>query len=610
MIKDKPCIVQRDRTILLEVDHKGFEEAREYLSRYADLIKSPPSFHTYRITPLSLWNAASSGWSAEQICENLQSLSRWDVPAALIEEIKRLVSRYGQLSLLRHPDREECLILRSNTEEFMREIGKHPSLARAGLTLLTNMEAEISVERRGLLKQELTRLGYPVMDYAGYQDGQFLQIRWQGELDEVEEIERDESSNLCSTDADKLVKKPEVHVEHGLSFRLRDYQREAVEAFRDSEGRGGSGVLVLPCGAGKTIIGMAAMRELECETLILTSNTTSVQQWMTELQEKTTLQASEIGQYTGQRKEVRPVTVATYQILTHRQSKEDELRHMKLFNERSWGLIIYDEVHLLPAPVFRATADIQATRRLGLTATLVREDGREHDVFSLIGPKRYEMPWKSLEDKGWIASVDCVEVRVPMPDELKEKCLYAGSREQYRLASENPAKIDVVKRLLRHHSGAQTLIIGQYLNQLETISAELGVPFISGQMPQNQRNELYTAFRKGEQHVLVVSKVANFAVDLPDASVAVEISGSFGSRQEEAQRLGRILRPKEGDNKAYFYALVSQDSREEVFALRRQLFLIEQGYRYRTVTEPNLVDKNVSDFEEGADPGKEAAGTP
>lgn len=592
MIKDKPCIVQRDRTILLEVGHSGFEEAREQLSRYADLVKSPPSFHTYRITPLSLWNAASSGWTLEQICESLGSLSRWDVPAALSEEIKRLVSRYGQLSLIKHPEREGWLILRSDNEELMEEIRKQPSLSKAGLCFLTNTVAEIYSEGRGMLKQELTRLGYPVMDYAGYQDGQFLHIRWRGERDEIDET---------STEKSILGQKQ--------PFRLRDYQQEAVEAFRDSGGKGGSGVLVLPCGAGKTIIGMAAMRELQCETLILTSNTTSVRQWMAELEEKTTLQASEIGEYTGQRKEVRPVTVATYQILTHRHSKEDELRHMKLFNERSWGLIVYDEVHLLPAPVFRATADIQATRRLGLTATLVREDGREHDVFSLIGPKRYEMPWKSLETKGWIASVDCVEVRVPMPDKLKEKCLYAGTREQYRLASENPAKINVVKRLLQHHSGAQTLIIGQYLDQLEMISAQLGVPLISGQMPQSQRNELYAAFRKGEQQVLVVSKVANFAVDLPDASVAVEISGSFGSRQEEAQRLGRILRPKSGDNKAFFYALVSQDSREETFALRRQMFLIEQGYRYRTVTEPYLVGDKLQDTEDDTEPGKEASGT-
>ncbi|WP_082423295.1 DNA repair helicase XPB [Paenibacillus dakarensis] len=598
MIKDKPCIVQRDRTILLEVGHSGFEEAREQLSHYAELVKSPPVFHTYRITPLSLWNAASAGWSAEQICCSLKSLSRWDMPAAVIHEITSLLSRYGQLSLLRHPEREGMLILHSDTEALMKEIYKQLSLSKTGLTFLTNKEAEISSERRGMLKQELTRLGYPVMDYAGYQDGQFLQIRWRGEQDACNGQERIEHSKQGST------------FNHSSAFQLRDYQLEAAEAFRDNGGKGGSGVLVLPCGAGKTIIGMAAMRQLQCETLILTSNTTSVRQWITELQDKMMLQATDIGEYTGQRKEVRPVTVATYQILTHRHRKEEELQHMKLFNERSWGLIIYDEVHLLPAPVFRATADIQATRRLGLTATLVREDGREHDVFSLIGPKRYEMPWKSLENKGWIASVDCMEMRVPMPDKLKEQCLYADTREQYRLASENPVKLDVVRRLLQQHAGAQTLIIGQYLDQLYQVSDELGIPLISGQMPQQQRNELYEAFRKGEEQVLVVSKVANFAVDLPDASVAIEISGSFGSRQEEAQRLGRILRPKHGENRAYFYVLVSQDSREEAFALRRQLFLIEQGYHYESVTVPytDTADRTLSCYKDG-DPGKEAAGT-
>lgn len=606
MIKDKPCIVQRDRTILLEVEHSGFEEAREQLSRYADLVKSPPSFHTYRITPLSLWNAASSGWSAAQICESLQSLSRWDVPAALLDEIFRLVSRYGQLSLLKHPEREEWLILQCEDEELMYEINQQPTVSKLGLTFLTVTMAEIPAERRGMLKQELTRLGYPVMDHAGYQDGQFLQIHWQGEAYVVESPANNRTNRLNPADET-------AGMENGLrkpkSFRLRDYQQEAAEAFRDSGGKGGSGVLVLPCGAGKTVIGMAAMRELQCETLILTSNTTSVRQWIAELQEKTSLQTSDIGEYTGQRKEVRPVTVATYQILTHRQSKEDELHHMKLFNERSWGLIIYDEVHLLPAPVFRATADIQATRRLGLTATLVREDGREHDVFSLIGPKRYELPWKTLEEKGWIASVDCVEVRVPMNDNLKEQCRYAGTRDQFRLASENPVKMNVVKRLLERHSGAQTLIIGQYLDQLEAISGELGIPLISGQMPQHQRNELYADFKRGELRILAVSKVANFAVDLPDASVAIEISGSFGSRQEEAQRLGRILRPKAGDNKAFFYALVSQDSREEVFALRRQLFLIEQGYQYRTVSEPCIGNNGSQAFKDVSKSGKEAAGT-
>lgn len=552
-----PCIVQRDQTIWLEVNHPGFEEARNQLSQYAELVKSPSSFHTYRMTPLSLWNAAAAGWSPERVRESLASLSRWQVPDRLLEEVVRQMSRYGQLSLRKHPEKEGWLSLYTAREDMMDELRGRASLQTAGLSIISGLEAEVPADRRGLLKQELTRLGYPVLDYAGYLDGQFLRIFWR---------EGDGSGTS--------------------KFMLRDYQKEAAEAFRDSEGRGGSGVLVLPCGAGKTVIGLAAMRELQCETLILTSNATSVTQWVRELQDKTTLTAAEIGMYTGQSKEVRPVTVATYQILTHRVGKAGERRHMKLFNERSWGLIIYDEVHLLPAPVFRATADIQATRRLGLTATLVREDGREEDVFSLIGPKRYEMPWKPLEEKGWIATVECTELKVFMPEELRKRYESAGKREQYRLASENPAKLQAVELLLKRHAGAQILIIGQYLDQLRTIAESLKLPLISGHTPQEARCGLYAAFRTGEIQVLVVSKVANFAVDLPDASVAIEVSGSFGSRQEEAQRLGRILRPKSGGNRAHFYALVTEGSREESFAFRRQLFLIEQGYEYRTATLP------------------------
>lgn len=548
-----PCIVQRDRTIVLEVNHHGFEAARKQLSQYAELVKSPSSFHTYRMTPLSLWNAAAAGWTPERVRESLASLSRWQVPDLLLEEVVRLMSRYGQLSLRKHREKEGWLSLHAARADMMDELRGRASLQMTGLSILSGLEAEIPADRRGLLKQELMRLGYPVLDYAGYLDGQFLCVRWQ---------EEDGSGRS--------------------GFRLRDYQKEAAEAFRDSEGRGGSGVLVLPCGAGKTVIGLAAMQELQCETLILTSNATSVSQWVQELLDKTTLTAAEIGMYTGQSKEVRPVTVATYQILTHRRGKAGELYHMKLFNERKWGLIIYDEVHLLPAPVFRATADIQATRRLGLTATLVREDGREDDVFSLIGPKRYEMPWKPLEEKGWIAAVECTELKVPMQEELRKRYESAGKREQYRLASENSAKMQAVELLLKRHAGAQILIIGQYIDQLRTMAESLKLPLISGRTPQDARRGLYTAFRAGEIQILVVSKVANFAVDLPDASVAIEVSGSYGSRQEEAQRLGRILRPKSGGNRAYFYALVTEGSREESFALRRQLFLIEQGYEYRT----------------------------
>ncbi|MWV45148.1 helicase [Paenibacillus sp. HJL G12] len=545
----KACIVQRDRTVLLECGHPGFEAAREKLNRFAELIKSPATFHTYRITPLSLWNAAALGYTSNEIADDLSSIAKWGVPAGLQQEIGELVSRYGKLKLQRYGDNGEALVLESTDRMILDEVLAVPAVASLQWTRLSPLEAKLHAAARGRLKQELMRHGYPVLDLAGYHEGQSLRLEWNSGIE-------------------------------GQEFALRSYQEDAVEAFEGVTGSGGSGVLVLPCGAGKTVIGLAALERQQCECLILTSNTTSVEQWIQELTNKTTLKSSEVGQYTGQKKEVKPVTVATYQILTHRRSKNDEFEHMKLFNERNWGLIIYDEVHLLPAPVFRATADIQATRRLGLTATLVREDGCEQDVFSLIGPKRYEMAWKELEADGWIAKVDCCEIRIPMDSDLREKYIYAEGKEKFRLAAENPAKTRIVMDLLNKHQSAGILVIGQYLDQLQAIAEAIGAPLISGKMPQQQRTALYASFKRGETPVLVVSKVANFAVDLPDASVAIEISGSFGSRQEEAQRLGRLLRPKSGDNQAYFYTLVSESSKEEEFAVRRQMFLIEQGYEY------------------------------
>ncbi|GAB6990522.1 DNA repair helicase XPB [Paenibacillus pini] len=547
MNESKPCIVQRDRTVLLECGHPAFEEAREQLSQWAELVKSPSAFHTYRITSLSLWNAAAMGWDAEQIVKSLESISRWEVPNSVLQDVRQLIGRYGKLQITTVAGCDEKLQLCSSDSQLLDEILQKDAVNSIEFTRTSNYNAEYPSLRRGNLKQELTRLGYPVLDLAGYHEGQALQLGWN---------------------------------EQSGPFRLRDYQQEATAAFEGVEGIGGSGVLVLPCGSGKTVIGMAVLEQQQCECLILTSNTTSVRQWIQELIQKTTLTHKEVGEYTGQKKEVKPVTVATYQILTHRRSKEGTFEHMRLFNERNWGLIIYDEVHLLPAPVFRATAEIQATRRLGLTATLVREDGCEQDVFSLIGPKRYDMPWKQLESKGWIASVNCTEIRVPMSITLREHYLYAEGKQQFRIAAENPNKIKVILDLLDKHRGSSILIIGQYLDQLKQVSAAVKAPLISGRMPEQERNVLYDSFKKGKTPILVVSKVANFAVDLPDASVAIEISGSFGSRQEEAQRLGRILRPKAGDNRAYFYTLVTRDSKEEAFAVRRQLFLIEQGYEY------------------------------
>lgn len=548
------CITRKDRTILLDCAHPGFEAARIALVDYAELVKSPTAYHTYRITPLSLWNAAASGHIAENIISSLKKLSRWGLPAGLEQEIGELMSRYGSLGLYAHMGDPRYIILRANQSGLLDELEGHSSLQALGLRRHLLQESVCPVEQRGMLKQELTRLGYPVLDYAGYREGQTLSLSWRG----VEALE----------------------LEPGVSFGLRDYQQEAVRTFRGIGGSGGSGVVVLPCGAGKTVVGLAVLEDLQCETLILTSSSTSVGQWRDELLRWTNLDANAVGEYTGEKREVRPITVATYQILTFRRAKDGPFLHMNLFNERNWGLIIYDEVHLLPAPVFRATADIQATRRLGLTATLVREDGREGDVFSLIGPKCYDLPWKSLEKEGWIAAVDCVEMLIPMDSGLRSRYIYAGGKEQFRLAAGNPAKAAAAAKIIKSHTGAAVLVIGQYLDQLEQLAESLQAPLITGKTPQRERSQLYAAFNEGQLRVLVVSKVANFAVNLPDASVAIEVSGAFGSRQEEAQRLGRILRPKPGENKAYFYTLVSEDSREQDFALRRRLFLTEQGYDY------------------------------
>ena len=545
----RPLIVQSDFTILLEVRHPQFHAIRAGLARFADLIKTPEHIHTYRMSALSLWNAAAAGMRTEEITLFLEENAKFGVPHTIKQDIKRFVERYG---LIRIESLGEDLLLISDDVEAIKEMVSFRSLRSYGLCQVDSRTLRFSAAYRGALKQELIKLGYPVEDLAGYSRGEELPIRLKSEG------------------------------KAGKAFQLRDYQSSAVESFyRDGTLQGGSGVLVLPCGAGKTIIGIAAMGKLNCATLILTTNSTSVRQWKREILDKTDATEDMVGEYTGHMKDVRPITIATYQILTYRKSKNDLFKHMDLFNKRDWGLIVYDEVHLLPAPVFRVTADIQATRRLGLTATLVREDGREEDVFSLVGPKRYDMPWKELEEKGWIASVTCTEIRIPLPEAERDQYLAAGARAQMRIASENPSKLAVVDELLERHRGDQVIIIGQYIDQLKHISKVTGAPLIYGQMPHEEREMWYSKFRTGELQTIIVSKVANFAVDLPDASVAIQLSGSFGSRQEEAQRLGRILRPKEELNKASFYSIVSADTKEQEFALNRQLFLIEQGYTYR-----------------------------
>lgn len=556
----RPLIVQQDCTVLLEVRNGQFEEARNLLSGIAYLVKSPLQLHTYRITPLSLWNAAAAGMKEHDIVERLRRYSKFPLPDNVEAEILKHMRRYGCIRL--EPDGSRLRLVCSN-EDVMNQLRSFPSL-NSYMERFDERSLSVEPQLRGIVKRELTRLGFPVIDLAGYHEGESLPIRLR---------------KLTSKDKE---------------FQLRDYQLEAVEAFyRKDSIYGGSGVLVLPCGAGKTIVGIAAMARLNTATLILTSSVTSVRQWKKELLDKTDLDEQTVGEYCGPCKTVRPVTIATYQILTHRKSSDEEFIHMKLFNERDWGLIIYDEVHLLPAPVFRVTAGIQATRRLGMTATLVREDGCEEDVFSLIGPKCFDVPWRQLEERQWISEAVCREIRVPFSSRIREEYRRSGASEKHRIAGENPEKINTVKALLHKHAGDRILIIGQYISQLERVAAELKAPLICGKVRHEQREAIYDRFNQGEVPVLVVSRVANFAVDLPDANVAIQVSGSFGSRQEEAQRLGRILRPKQGSNRSFFYSLVTLDSSEQEFSLKRQLFLIEQGYRYDTETVKDVTQAEM-----------------
>ncbi|MFW9888538.1 MAG: DNA repair helicase XPB [Candidatus Thorarchaeota archaeon] len=543
-----PLIVQSDKSVLLEVDNPKYEEARDSLARFAELVKSPEYVHTYRVTPLSLWNSAAMGMTAREVIDALERYAKYPIPDNIKREIIEYMSRYGQITLyMEGPD----LILECAEEDLAEEIGAQTKLEQYLEERIDERSFLVVEGQRGFLKHALLELGHPVEDLAGYVEGDSLALR----LRDVT-LERKQ-------------------------WGLRRYQRDAVDTFYAGGGvKGGSGVVVLPCGAGKTMVGMGAIEKLQTSTLILCPNVIAVRQWIQELLDKTDLRPEDIGEYTGDLKEVRPITVATYQILTWRKSREDSFEHFGIFEARNWGLIIYDEVHLLPAPVFRATATIQATRRLGLTATLVREDGREEDVFSLIGPKRYDMPWKLLEDQGWIATAICYEIRLELPDPLRRKYALAEDRKKYRIAAENPEKNKLIKTLVDYHEDDNVLIIGMYLNQLKIIAEEIQAPLITGKTPNSERQRLYEAFKEGEQKILVVSKVANFALDLPDANVAIQVSGTFGSRQEEAQRLGRILRPKTDGSFARFYSLITKDTRDMDFAAKRQLFLTEQGYQY------------------------------
>lgn len=535
-----PLIVQSDKTLLLEIDHPAADDARRAIAPFAELERAPEHVHTYRLTPLGLWNARAAGHDAEQVVEVLLRYSRYPVPHALLVDVAETMARYGRLQIVSDP--VHGLVLHALDRAVLAEVLR--SRKAAGL-LGARLDAEdvvIHPSERGRLKQVLLGMGWPAEDLAGYVDGEKHPI------------------TLDTT-----------------SWHLRPYQQQAVDSFW----HGGSGVVVLPCGAGKTLVGAAAMARSGTTTLILVTNTVAARQWRDELLHRTTLTEDEIGEYSGARKQVRPVTIATYQVLTLR--RKGMYPHLELLDARDWGLIVYDEVHLLPAPVFRMTADLQARRRLGLTATLVREDGREDDVFSLIGPKRFDAPWKDIEAQGWIAPAVCVEVRLTLPDGERLAYATAEREDKYRMAATASGKNAVVERLVRRHADEQTLVIGQYLDQLDELAAHLDAPLITGATTVRERQRLFDAFRTGEIGRLVVSKVANFSVDLPEAAVAIQVSGSFGSRQEEAQRLGRIMRPKADGRTATFYTVVARDTVDQEFAAHRQRFLAEQGYTYSIV---------------------------
>ena len=588
LLPDNPLIVQSDRSLMLHTvravvdsrgkpvkddngspvteEHPRFAGARDALAGFAELEKSPDYLHTYRITPVSIWNAAALGTTADDIEQVLDDYSCVPVPRNVLEDIRHWIGRYGLLRIERRGgDSDNARFeLVSDEPGALDDVLGHESIRKL-CSVSENGRAWVDALSRGSIKQSLIKIGYPVDDRGGYLDGDPLDVR-------LRSVTR-----------------------AGLPFALRRYQVGAAQCFHaGGTVAGGSGVIVLPCGAGKTVVGLSVMNLVATKTLILTTNTVAVRQWRDEILDKTELGEDDVGEYTGDKKNVRPVTITTYQMLTWRRARTDEFLHFDLFSKENWGLVIYDEVHLLPAPIFRVTADLQARRRLGLTATLVREDGKEDEVFCLIGPKRYDVPWKVLEGQGFIATAHCVEVRVPLDDAHRSNYSSASARGKFRVASENPAKTRVIERLIERHRGGRILVIGQYINQLNALSRHLGVPLISGKTPTAERQKLYEAFRTGALDVLLVSKVGNFAVDLPEANVAIQVSGTFGSRQEEAQRLGRVLRPKSDGSVAMFYSVVTLGSRDQEFAEKRQLFLTEQGYAYEIVEADVLFDGEQS----------------
>jgi DNA excision repair protein ERCC-3 len=547
-MNDGPLIVQSDNTLLLVFDQPSAEEARRQIAPFAELERAPEHVHTYRLTPLGLWNARAAGHDAEAVIDTLLMFSRYSVPHSVLIDIAETMDRYGRLRLEKHP--VHGLVLVSTARPVLEEVLRSKKAAPMLGARLDDDTVIVHGSERGNLKQLLLKLGWPAEDRAGYVDGEAHPI----------ELRED-------------------------GWSLRPYQKASAQAFYD----GGSGVVVLPCGAGKTLVGAAAMAKAKATTLILVTNIVAARQWKHELLARTHLTEDEIGEYSGATKQIRPITIATYQVMTSR--RKGVYTHLDLFDARDWGLIIYDEVHLLPAPIFRMTADLQARRRLGLTATLVREDGREGDVFSLIGPKRYDVPWKDIEAQGYIAPADCIEVRVNLAEGDRVAYAMSDEADRYRMASTTPAKLPVVRSIVDNHADDQQLVIGQYLDQLRELAEQLEAPLITGETPVREREQLFDAFRAGEEKLLVVSKVANFSVDLPEAAVAIQVSGTFGSRQEEAQRLGRLLRPKSDKRSAHFYTVVSRDTIDSEYAAHRQRFLAEQGYAYRIVDAEDLVER-------------------
>ncbi len=567
MSREKPIIIQADGSLLLEVNSDDFEDIRQYLLNFAELIKSPEHIHTYRITNVSLWNAATFKFSPDDIIEFLKKYSAYDVPKNIAYQIKDTISKYGRIKIIKENNR---YYLESEDTDIIKEVRSYKSIEN--YLIFEDSDEEINYNRieidglyRGHIKLALIYYGYPVEDLGGYKDGTPLPFSFRKKT-----------------------------LTQGLDFDLRYYQKSAVDVFHANGAvYGGAGVVTLPCGSGKTVVGIGVMEKVQMHTLIITTGVTACKQWRDEIIDKTDIPADMVGLYNGENKTIKPITIATYKILTYRKNKKSEFIHLKLFFEQNWGLIVYDEVHLLPAPIIRVTSEIQSMRRLGLTATLVREDGLESDVFCLIGPKKFDMPWRELESKNFIAKAFCYDIRVMLDKSQKEDYVMATDRPKFRIASENVAKFDVVKELLSILKGKNILIIGQYISQLEKLQKILNVPIITGKTSQDERDKIYGDFKTGAIKTLIVSKVANFAVDLPDANALIQISGTFGSRQEEAQRLGRVLRPKSGENISFFFSVITMDTKEEDFAHNRQVFLTEQGYHYEILDDESLNNINL-----------------